>query len=821
MFSGGNRQDHVFSEEQSVSQDSSNSSFTNLQVDYVIVFSLLPLNKEKVLDKAAHAKELLEEYNLLIDRLKTVGLSATGRLGAKGTHEVLILVTAHDETRIKEEIHAERLADWLHGITFVKPQPGLSNCFLSQPYTAAERLRHLYDIITRDAKPPSIPASPLSAHPSRPLIGSGAGVIPRHAPFYHVKSIFPPHDLAFNKLWLSSWSDRSHLSIKIPDVELDQIKEIYGESIGYYFAFLNFYFQALIFPAGLGFLFWITKLKYSFTYSVILVLWSLIFIETWQIKERLLAIRWNSFNCHKVEKKRVEFKPQKTVRDFVTNEPIGYFPWWKRELRKLVTIPVLILFTIGLCALITVITAMELITAEVYKGPFKKALALLPTVLFAASVPQLVKLWQSTAIKLSNWENHSYNSSYDRSLTHKTFIAHGLVAYAGLVLTAFVYVPFGAVLVPKLASHFQKFIETNPISSEGLADSKLNTQTFDFSTYTINTSRLYEQLFAYQVTNQLMDTFTEVGLPYLMKIASFKWNKILDNRHQHKQKTCSPSMGISPKFIDSVDERELLERLREEARLPDYRLFVEYAEMAIQFGFVVLWTVIWPISPVFSFVNNFFELRTDAIKLIKHSRRPVPTRCDSIGPWLDVLKALVWLGVIINAALVYLFKSSNHVLEPSLDSLNSSSKKHQTLTRTSHVADLFAAALSKTKGNQCESKALNDGMFDRLSSILLSALIPMLISEHVFFVIRHMVREVIQRLLWKNSEAEVKQRKTDWELKQSFVEQLDQYQNNRDTSSEAMNFFPFRKVEIHKKDEEFWLRDDSGAQEIKLLGKTE
>ncbi|KNZ49712.1 uncharacterized protein VP01_4835g2 [Puccinia sorghi] len=425
------------------------NSTIQLQVDYVIVFSLLPLQPKKsgIEDKSVQTNQLIEEYQLLIQRLKSAGLSATSRPGSKGSNELLILVTAHNETRIKQEIQAERIADWLHGITCIKPESDLALSFLSQPHTPADRLRHLYNIITRDVKPVKA-ESPLSAHPHRPLVGIGAGIIPGQAPFEHVKSIFPPHHVEFNKSWLSKWSDRSHLTIQIPEIELDKIKEIYGESIGYYFAFLNFYFQALVLPTALGLLFWLTGMAYSSIYSTILALWSIIFVEMWKVKEKLLAIKWNSFNCHKVERRRVEFMPERIIRHLVTHEPIGYFPWCKpffvnlyvllllsffgknnslfmltgkREARRLVTIPVLMMFALGIGALITLITAVELVVAEVYTGPFKKALALLPTVLFAASVPQLVGLWQSTAVKLSNWENHSYNSSYDRSLTHKVF----------------------------------------------------------------------------------------------------------------------------------------------------------------------------------------------------------------------------------------------------------------------------------------------------------------------------------------------------------------------------------------------------------------
>lgn len=800
-----------------------------LQVDYVIVFSLLPLQStvksartdHQDTTRAAHAKELADEYQLIIQRLKSAGLSATGRIGSKGSNELLILVTAHNETRIKQEIQAERIADWLHGITCIKPESDLASSFLSQPHTPADRLRHLYNIITQDVKPTQI-ESPISAHPhGPPLVGIGAGIIPGKAPFEHVKSIFPPHHVDFNKTWLSKWSDRSHLTIQIPEIELDKIKEIYGESIGYYFAFLNFYFQALIFPTGLGLIFWLTGMGYSSIYSIILALWSIIFVEMWKVKEKLLAIKWNSFNCHKVEKRRVEFMPEKITKHLVTQEPVGYFPWWKRESRKLVTIPVLILFALGISALITVITAVELVVAEVYTGPFKKALALLPTVLFAALVPQLVGLWQSTAIKLSNWENHSYNTSYDRSLTHKVFAVHGLVAYAGLVLTAFIYVPFGAILVPHLAGLAHKFIkQQDSIPLEGSPDLYLNTRALDFSTYSINTARLYEQLFAYQVTNQLVDTFSEVGLPYLIKIASFRWNKLWVDR-QEKRRLANNSPDVtsrSANSTDAPDEHELLERLREEAKLPEYRLFVEYAEMAIQFGYVVLWTVVWPISPLFSFVNNFFELRTDAIKLTKHSRRPIPTRCDSIGPWLEVLSTLTWLGVIINALLVHLF-------QPSAKQIGTTRKHVEGAGAESPktiVADLFTAAILQSKVVPgvagCES-AETAGLYERLGSVLLSMLIPVLVSEHGFFLMRFVIREALSRLHWKDSPAALKRMRADWELKQSFVDRLDFHHPN----SSASEYFlrtdqPIDKNHPHLS---FWSRDDPAILEINSLLKTD
>jgi anoctamin-10 len=81
----------------------------------------------------------------------------------------------------------------------------------------------------------------------------------------------------------------------------------------------------------------------------------------------------------------------------------------------------------------------------------------------------------------------------------------------------------------------------------------------------------------------------------------------------------------------------------------------EFREMVIQFGYLALFSVIWPLTPVSYFINNWIELRGDTFKLTVECRRPNPARADSIGPWLDSLEFLAWLGSITTAALVYMF----------------------------------------------------------------------------------------------------------------------------------------------------------------------
>ncbi|KAL9034135.1 MAG: hypothetical protein Q9214_007182 [Letrouitia sp. 1 TL-2023] len=108
---------------------------------------------------------------------------------------------------------------------------------------------------------------------------------------------------------------------------------------------------------------------------------------------------------------------------------------------------------------------------------------------------------------------------------------------------------------------------------------------------------------------------------------------------------------------DSPEEAEFLKRVRKEAELDVYDVSTDLREMVVQYGYLALFSVIWPLTPVSFIINNWIELRSDAVKICVEMQRPTPLRADSIGPWLDSLGFLTWLGSISTAALVYLFSN--------------------------------------------------------------------------------------------------------------------------------------------------------------------
>lgn len=59
----------------------------------------------------------------------------------------------------------------------------------------------------------------------------------------------------------------------------------------------------------------------------------------------------------------------------------------------------------------------------------------------------------------------------------------------------------------------------------------------------------------------------------------------------------------------------------------------DYLEMFIQFGYVVLFSSVYPVAAFWAVVNNILEIRADAFKLCLLYQRPMNKRVKDIGAW--------------------------------------------------------------------------------------------------------------------------------------------------------------------------------------------
>lgn len=197
----------------------------------------------------------------------------------------------------------------------------------------------------------------------------------------------------------------------------------------------------------------------------------------------------------------------------------------------------------------------------------------------------MLGIYRLIAIRSTNFERHNASSTYAYSLAIKRFALSTIISYLGVALSAFVYMPFGQEVLGLL--HLQLFTfdlmgMTGSLVGEG-EELLWEHDLFQASTK-LNSTRLQTQMFAFLVTAQLANAFQELGMPYVIR-----W----------LQSHISPPTNVKrPSDRSPTQEEKLLDRIKEEvsARM-DYDIFDDYCEMVTQFGYITIWSSIWPLAP--------------------------------------------------------------------------------------------------------------------------------------------------------------------------------------------------------------------------------
>ncbi|WEW59197.1 hypothetical protein PRK78_004666 [Emydomyces testavorans] len=560
--------------------------------------------------------EVVHQFKRLIKALNLVGLDTAVRPATNGS---LFVFVKPKENKLSKAIYRGRVKDWLYGVRQI--QPGADDEGTSEEITEAERLRTIYHMITW------------------PRTDGGAGITPKYGDWNHVEAVFPLHDKDVNKEWIMNWSRKTILSRH----DLDQIRARLGEKVAFYFAFLQTYFSFLIFPAAFGFGCWALLGQFSVIYGVVNSLACLVFVEFWKRQEVDLKLRWQVKGVSAIKAKRRQFKHEKEVVDSVTGEKILVFPARTRLLRQLLQIPFALGAMLALGTLIAFCFAIEIFISEIYSGPFKTYLEFIPTIILTLMVPTISGVLTTIATQLTEYENYETQDSYDIALTQKIFVLNFITSYLPVFLTAFIYVPFAKHIVPYL-DIFQ--LTVRPFLSE---KNQSKTAQPEFN---IDRDRLRKQVVYCTVTAQIVNFGMEAIMPYVKRKVLNKYNEMQEEKVNNHS---TPPPRTAALIQDAPGEGDFLTRVRQESELSEYDVTTDLREMCVQFGYLALFSPVWPLVPLSFLINNWIELRSDFVKICIECRRPDPLRSDTIGPWLDSLGFLAWLGSLTSAALVYMF----------------------------------------------------------------------------------------------------------------------------------------------------------------------
>lgn len=222
------------------------------------------------------------------------------------------------------------------------------------------------------------------------------------------------------------------------------------------------------------------------------------------------------------------------------------------------------------------------------------------------------------AVILTNIEMKRTQADYDESLSLKIYLFQFVNYYSSIFYIAF--------LKGKFVGYPKKYNRIFGFRQEECAPGGCMME-------------LCIQLAIIMIGKQIVTTILELLLPLMKKTFVAVWHRV----------------GLSEEEKDDSDNLKAHNQWTEDFKLCSWRtlsIFDEYLEMVIQYGFVTLFAVAFPLAPFFALVNNIFEMRLDAKKFLKYYRRSIPRRVRDIGTWNQIMQIICRLAIMSNAFII-------------------------------------------------------------------------------------------------------------------------------------------------------------------------
>jgi anoctamin-10 len=103
-----------------------------------------------------------------------------------------------------------------------------------------------------------------------------------------------------------------------------------------------------------------------------------------------------------------------------------------------------------------------------------------------------------------------------------------------------------------------------------------------------------------------------------------------------------------------IDDSRLPDATKE-GEMEDYEgTYDDYLELFIQFGYVFLFSPVYPVAAFWALFNNILEIRADAFKLCKIFQRPMSRPVKDIGAWQRCFEILGAMSIMTNCGLLCL-----------------------------------------------------------------------------------------------------------------------------------------------------------------------
>ncbi|CAL4119685.1 unnamed protein product [Meganyctiphanes norvegica] len=438
-----------------------------------------------------------------------------------------------------------------------------------------------------------------------------------------ISCMYPLHDRSALDTLAQHWYN----AIFQTSAPFEEVRSYFGESVAMYFSFLGFYTLALCLPALLGLLQLILSVDTLTEYALFAafnLLWVTVFLEMWKRRCAELSYSWGT----------LQRGPDLALCTQYTGEmrqnPVNgrfqpYYPPWKTRCKvyfcSAPAVCVCIVFALWLmvCAFYA---EEQLIDWRKQYGSTAGLFIHVPSAVYAVLVWIINYYYRKIATALTKWENHRLQSDYDWHRISKLVIFEFFNNFSSLFYIAF---------------------------------------------YIQDMDMLCSQVATMLIVTQMINHFQEALLPYIVKSAYNKFaDTIIEGLRKHPvtgkvfgdlvRPIHSAPLEEEPVPVLSLDPKDVrIQQAKEEEDLEAYdEAFDDYLEMFMQFGYVFLFSSVYPMAAFWAVLNNLLELKTDAFKLCRVYRRPRSKRVGGIGVWQGAFELLGAIGVATNCGLLCL-----------------------------------------------------------------------------------------------------------------------------------------------------------------------
>ncbi|KAK2918217.1 anoctamin-10 [Channa argus] len=465
----------------------------------------------------------------------------------------------------------------------------------------------------RDQRIPGLPDSY--------LLKSRDSIWQKLGSFGVIVDTFPLHNPSKLKSLCKAWYSGNQLS-----QPLDSVNEYFGTSVGFYFSFLDFYTWSLLPPAilGLSLMFYSGEAQKEMesvsgsqattvddesqsmfsghmVQAVFSMIWSTVFMELWKRRSSTLSCRWGTLN---LTERFSEPRPGfhgELGVNPVTGRMEPLFPGWQRDLR------------------------MALVSVPLV-GLFH-GLVVLGMVCF---------YWGETQVKQIHKE---WNSLVSQPLLYLPSMIH--IVYTNMLATVYRTV---AQSLTEYENHREESAFENHLTAKVLVFTFFNNFAvlFHIAFFKQDVPLLRKRLASLLIVSQLVNQLTEVVVPYLV-------DRFLS----------------APLRAETEDDPQE-DKFRNQGSLPAFPgLFAEYIELLVQFGYLSLFSCVYPLTAVLLLINNITEIRTDAYKICNLFRKPFCPPVANMGVWQLAFEVLSFVSVVSNCWLLLLSPQLQEVYQES------------------------------------------------------------------------------------------------------------------------------------------------------------